>query len=181
MRKRAVTLDELIKIIEQSQQHRFLYHFSDESNFNSIDQKGLVSKATMRAENWWPDAPGGNALSWSLDTHRGIDPYVSLCMTTNHSMKFVAERDGRLKNARYLAISPKVLRIPGARIAFGIANANNVEILPVADALAKLDVEVLYTRTDWSNPAIQLRLRAAEKVEVLIPNAVPRDLIEGIV
>jgi hypothetical protein len=175
-----MTLDELIEIIEKSPQHRYLYHFSDEANFNSIGKKGLISKATMRDENWWPDAPGGNALSWSLDTHRGIDPYVSLCFTTNHSMKFIAERDGRLKNARYLAISPKVLKIPETKIAFGVANANNVEILPVVEALEKLDVEVIYTRTNWSDPAIYQRLVAAEKFEILIPNAVPLDLIEGV-
>ncbi len=176
-----MTLDEFIETIEKSQQHRYLYHFSDEANFNSIDKKGLVSKATMRDEEWWPDAPGGNALSWSLDTYRGIDPYVSLCFTTNHSMKFIAERDGRLKNARYLAISPKVLEIPDTKIAFGVANANNVEILPIEKALEKLDVEVIYTRTNWSDPAIQQRLAAAEKFEILIPNAVPRSLIEGVV
>lgn len=176
-----MTIDELIGIIEKSQQHRFVYHFSDEANFNSIGGKGLVSKETMRAENWWPDAPGGNELSWSLDTHRGIDPYVSLCFTTNHSMKFIAERDGRLKSARYLAVSPKVLKIPGTKIAFGIANANDVEILPIEEALESLDIEVLYTRTNWSDPAVQDRLRAAERLEILIPNAVPRDLIEGIV
>ncbi len=176
-----MTLDELIDTIEKSRQHHFLYHFSDEANFNSIGGRGLISKETMKAEGWWPDAPGGNTLSWSLDTHRGIDPYVSLCLTTNHSMKFIAERDGRLKNARYLAISPKVLKTPGTRIAFGIANGNDVEILPIEEALEKLDVEVLYSRTNWSDPTIQQRLRAAEKLEVLIPNAVPRNLIEGIV
>lgn len=175
-----MTLDELIKIIKKSQQHRFLYHFSDEANFNSISEKGLVSKETMRAQNWWPDAPGGNELSWSLDTNRGIDPYVSLCFTTNHSMKFIAERDGRLKNARYLAISPKVLEIAGTKIAFGIANANDVKILPVKDAIEELDIEVIYSRTNWSDPAIQQRLNAAEKFEVLIPHAVPRNLIKGI-
>ena len=172
-----MTLDQLIDTIEKSKQHRFLYHFTDEANFNSIDQRGLVSKELMRKEGWWPDAPGGNSLSWSLDTNRGVDPYVSLCMTTNHSMKFVAERDGRLKSARYLAISPSVLNTPGTKIAFGIANANGVEILPIAEALEKLDVEVLYARTNWSDPAIQLRLRVAEKFEILVPNVVPRNLI----
>jgi len=175
-----MTLDKLIEIIGKSHQHRFLYHFSDEANFTSINEKGLISKATMRAEGWWPDAPGGNQLSWTLDTKHGIDPYVSLCFTTNHSMKFIAERDGRLKSARYLAISPNILKTPGTKIAFGIANANNVEILPIEEAIEKLDIEVIYSRTNWSDPAVQQRLSAAEKFEVLVPHAVPRNLIEGI-
>jgi hypothetical protein len=94
-------------------------------------------------------------------------------------MKFLAHQAGRLPNPRYLVIQPEVLEIPGTRIALGVANANDVEILPVADAIDRLDVEVLYTRTDWKDPAINLRLRAAEKFEVLIPDAVPRALITG--
>ncbi|MDE0412180.1 MAG: hypothetical protein OXI37_08215 [Gammaproteobacteria bacterium] len=50
----------------------------------------------------------------------------------------------------------------------------------MSDAIPQLDTEVLYSRTDWSNPEIQNRLQAAEKLEVLVPNAVPRELIVGV-
>lgn len=176
-----MNIDELVAAITKSTQHRYLYHFTDTSNFPSIGTKGLVSKAQMRKEGWWPDATGGNQLSWDLDSHRGIDKYVSLCMTKNHPMKYLAQKDGRLPEPRYLAIEPEILKIPGIRIAFGVANSNDVEILPVEDAIAKLDVEVLYTRTDWSSAEIQQRLSAAEKLEVLVPDLVPRKLIAGIV
>lgn len=177
-REPCMTVDELIDKIKKSSQHRYLYHFTDEANFPSISANGLLSKARMREEGWWPPlATGGNALSHDLDSHRGIDPYVSLCMTRNHRMKFLAQRDGRLPNPRYLGIHPEVLKIEGTRIAFGIANANDVEILPVEEAVQKLDVEVLYDRTNWSDPTVQLRLQAAEKFEVLVPNSVPIDLI----
>lgn len=172
--------DQLVSYIKRSVQHRTLYHFTDESNFPSIDARGLLSKETMRQEGWWPHATGGNELSRQLDTKCGIDPYVSLCMTINHRMKYLAQRDGRLPNPRYLKISPNVLTIPGTRIAFGIANSNGVDILPVAEAIDRLDIEVLYTRTDWSDPEVQSRLQEAEKFEVLVPNAVPRKMIVGI-
>lgn len=118
-------------------------------------------------------------MSWDLDLARGIDPYVSLCMTRNHRMKYVAEQDGRLTDAVYLGIDPQVLKTPGVMIAFGVANANDVRILPLEEAIAALDVEVLYNRTDWSDPAIQARLSTAEKFEVLVPHSVPRPLIAG--
>ncbi|NQU47745.1 MAG: DUF4433 domain-containing protein [Planctomycetes bacterium] len=175
-----MTVEELIQFIKASTQHKTIYHFTDEANFPSITQHGILSKEQLRTRELWPPpATGGNELSWRLDQHRGIDPHVSLCLTRNHGMKFLAHQEGRLPNPRYLAIQPEVLQIPGARIALGVANANNVEILPVADAVDRMDVEVLYTRTDWKDPAIYLRLRAAEKFEVLIPNVVPRDLILG--
>jgi hypothetical protein len=176
-----MSIDSLIEIINGSTQHRFLYHFTDEANFLSIAQKGLVSKARMREEGWWPLATGGNQLSHDLDTVRGIDAYISLCFTQNHPMKYVAQVDGRLPNSRYLKIKPEALRIPGAQIAFGIANATDTVILPLTEALSHLDTEVIYRRTNWSDPSVQQRLRVAEKFEILIPHNIPRNLIEGII
>ena len=176
-----MTVDELIDIIKKSNRHNYLYHFTDEANFPSISAKGLLSKERMRQEGWWPPlATGGNALSHNLDTFRGIDPYVSLCMTRKHRMEFMAQKDGRLPNPRYLGIHPEVLKIEGTRLAFGVANANDVEILPIEEAVKKLDAEVLYERTKWSDPAVQQRLQAAEKLEVLVPDSVPLDLIAGV-
>lgn len=173
-----MTVEGLIAHIAASPQHKYLYHFTDESNFPSIANLGLLSKEQLRARGLWPlKAAGGNELSWHLDVQRGIDPYVSLCMTQNHGMKFVAHQAGRLPNPRYLLIKPDVLRIPGVRVAFGIANANDVQILPLDEAVDRLDLEVLYSRTNWGDPEVNARLRAAEKFEVLIPSAVPRDLI----
>ncbi|CAN7589232.1 DUF4433 domain-containing protein [Bosea sp. LjRoot90] len=173
-----MTLDELIRLIDNSAQHKHLYHFTDESNLPGILQLGILSKQQLRARGLWPPpAPGGNELSRNLDLQRGIDPYVSLCMTRNHGMRYRAGQEGRQNNSFYLGISSEVLRIPGARIAFGVANANGVVNLPVAEALDQLDAEVIYTRMEWKNPEINARLRAAEKFEVLVPNSVPRNLV----
>lgn len=175
-----MTIEQLLGIIAASTQHRALYHFTDEANFPSITEHGILSKEQLRQRGLWPPkATGGNQLSWDLDIHRGIDPYVSLCMTRNHGMKFLAHQDGRLPNPRYLAIRPEVLLIPGTKIALGVANANDVAILPASEAIDRLDIEVVYSRTDWKDPAIYSRLRAAEKFEVLIPNAVPHNFITG--
>ncbi len=174
-------IEEFIAHIKRSPQHRYLYHFSDESNFDSINRLGLVSKERMRAEGWWPTTTGGNDWSHTQDTARGIDPYVSLCFTSNHPMKFVAHNEGRLPSPRYLAINPDVLLVPGVRIAFGVANANDTVILPLNEALAQIDIEVIYSRTDWSDPTVNARLRAAEKMEILVPHGVERAMIAGIV
>ena len=176
-----MSVDDLIGKIKRSPQHNYVYHFTDEANFPSISKNGLLSKKRMKDEGWWPPlATGGNGLSHSLDTHRGIDRYVSLCLTRNHRMKFLAQKDGRLPNPRYLGIHPEVLKTVGTKIAFGIANSNEVEILPIEDGLEKLDVEVLYSRTNWSDPEVQQRLQIAEKIEILVPGEVPRSLVAGI-
>ena len=175
-----MTIDELIAHINASPQHKHLYHFTDESNLETIAEKGLLSKSQMRAEGWWPATTGGNQLSHQLDDYRGISDYVSLCFTRNHPMKFLANQDGRLPSPRYLGITTEVLRVPGVRVAFGVANANETIILDLADAIAQIDIEVIYSRTDWRDPQVQARLRAAEKMELLVPNGVPRPLIAGL-
>lgn len=65
-------------------------------------------------------------------------------------------------------------------MAFGIANSNDVEIIPLPEAIDQLDFEVLYTRTNWFDPEIQDRLRKVEKYEILVPDCVPRKLIKVI-
>lgn len=174
-----MNLDELIQKIKNNKKHHFLYHFTDEVNLPSISNHGLLSKKYMRSKNLWPLATGGNTLSHDLDKIRDIDSYVSLCMTRDHSMEYMAKKDGRLHNSVYLAISPEVLKIKETLVAFGIANSNNVEILPIEDAIMKLDTEVIYDYTDWSDPLIQQRLRAAKKIEILVKNCVPLGLIAG--
>jgi hypothetical protein len=173
-----MSVADFISLILSSKVHTTLYHFTDSENLPSIQKHGLLSKKMLRHLGMWPlKYTGGDQLSHQLDEFRGIDSYVSLCFTRNHPMKLRAESDGRLPNACFVAVKPDVLQIPGVRIAFGIANSNNVNIMPIEDALPELDVEVLYSRTDWHNELIQRRLQAAEKLEVLVPDLVPADYI----
>lgn len=124
-----------------------------------------------------PTRPGGNDLSHRLDENRGISDYVSLCLTQKHPMEHVARNDGRIPDPRYLRIDTCVLDIPGVRFAFGVANASETRIVDLVAALPDVDTEVLYKQMDWHDPEIQLRLRAAEKYEILIPGCVPVQMI----
>ena len=176
-----MTVDELIELILRSPQHNHVYHFTDSSNFETINERGLLSKAIMQSEGWWPQKTGGNQLSHEQDTKRGIYSCVSLCFTSDHPMEYVARNDGRLPNSRYLKISPFVLKLLEVRIALGVANAADTEILPIEDAIERLDIDVMYRWTDWSSPEINRRLTAAKRYEILVLDTVPRKLIKGVV
>lgn len=77
-----------------------------------------------------------------------------------------------------MGIDPNVLMLPGVKIAFGIANANDTNILNISEAIDLLDFEVLYTRTDWRDTNIYARLKKVEKMEILVPNFVPLEMIK---
>jgi hypothetical protein len=43
-----------------------------------------------------------------------------------------------------------------------------------------IDFQVLYTQTDWTDPAVLQRLKKAEKCEVLVPQCIPLTHIRNI-
>ena len=67
-----MTINDLVNMIHRSQQCRYLYHFTDESNLPSIAMRGILSKVQIKKERLsWPDASGGNLLSRDLDAQPG--------------------------------------------------------------------------------------------------------------
>jgi hypothetical protein len=48
------------------------------------------------------------------------------------------------------------------------------------EAREMIDYEVLYTKTDWKDPAIRARLTQAEKCEILVPRFIPLELIRNL-
>lgn len=172
-------IDEFSRILAKGHQFTSLFHFTDLANIPSIREHGILSKVEVSRRGIAVACPGGNEWSRDADVLKGIDDFVSLCFTGNHPMCHVAHLDGRIPKPRYIPIHEDVLRIEGVKIAIGIANKSDTELLDVEEGLAKLDMEVLYTRTDWNDPAIQARRQEAEKCEILVPTMVGTELIKG--
>ena len=91
----------------------------------------------------------------------------------DHPMEYKARQDGRIENIFHLRIDPDVIKLPGVMITNDVSNKSGILPQSASDMLDEIDLEVLYNRTDWNGPAIQERLTAAEKSEVLIPGHVP--------
>ena len=93
-------------------------------------------------------------------------------------MVFHAKSKGRLERVVYLRIQPEVLLLPKVMITGNVANQSGVVPGLAREMLDNLDLQVIYERTDWSNPSIQMRLQAAHRCEILIPDHVPAKFIE---
>lgn len=145
------------------------YHFTDTRNLASIRESGLTSTRSQREQQNLAIAPGGN--DWSLDADRrsGMDAYVHLCFFNDHPMEWIARQQGRISQSIFLKISPDVLRVPGALIVDTVSNRSDAVPRPAEDMIRVLDLKVIYTRTDWKDPAVQERLKTAKKYEILIP------------
>lgn len=158
-----------------------LYHFTDRRNLDSIRQLGGLHPYSMLAQKEAAiPAPGGNDWSHDADATNGVDGDVHLCFRNNHPMEHIARQDGRIVDTIFLQIHASVLQWPGVRFTNDVANKAGVTPIPIINAEPMIDFEVLYTRTDWRDPAILARLQQAEKCEVLVPHIIPLALIRNI-
>ena len=157
-----------------------LYHFTDRRNLPLIRELGglhPVAELVKRGVNI--PAPGGNEWSRDADALKGMGRYVHLCFRSNHPMEYLARQDGRIVDSIFLEIHPSVMEFPGVMFTPEVANKAGVEAVPISEAATMIDYPVLYTRMDWTDPAIQERLKAAEKSEVLVPAFIPLALIRN--
>lgn len=158
-----------------------LYHFTDRRNLPLIRQHGgLYPLAKLRKKKIEVPAPGGNDWSRDADGMKGMDEYVHLCFRNTHPMEYVARQAGRIEDTIFLQIHADVLLWDGVKFTADVSNKSGVEIHTMDEARKIIDFEVLYTRTDWTDPEIQRRLQQSEKYEILVPKKIPLDLIRNL-
>jgi ssDNA thymidine ADP-ribosyltransferase, DarT len=155
------------------------FHFTDTRNLPFIREHGLLPMRTL-AERGIAAFPGGNTWSLDADQRSGMDAYVHLCFFREHPMEWLARQDGRIQESRFLKVSPRVLDRPGALITDGVSNKATVAPKPADEMIAKLDLEVIYTRTDWKDPKVQARLKAARLCEILVPGGIGPEMIRNL-
>lgn len=155
-----------------------IWHFTDHSNLQSIiKHNGLLSLAETKKRGIVIPAAGGNQWSHDADGRKGVDQYVHLYFLDDHPMLFRAKEDKRITNPVWLKISLDVLDIQGVRYTADVSNKTGIQLLNADQAKEHLDLEVMFSRTDWRDPEIKERRKIALKSEVLIPNFIPINLI----
>lgn len=136
--------------------------------------------ATLRELGIEVPAPGGNQWSHDADSMFGMDDFVHLCFRATHPMEYVARQEGRIVDSIFLQVHADVLYFDGVRFTPDVSNKSGVPTYSIEEAKDVIDYEVLYTRTNWSDPAIQDRLQRAEKAEILVPQPIPLELIRNL-
>lgn len=169
-----MAIDTLVKI-------PLLYHFTDRRNIPLIKEMGgLCPLSQLEQKGVKVPAPGGNKWSRDADAPKGMGNYVHLCFRNAHPMEYIARQDGRISDTIFLQVHPSVMQFEGVRFTNDVANKAGVESVPISEAEALIDFEILYTRTDWKDPEIKARLLQAEKYEVLVPHNIPLPYIRNI-
>jgi hypothetical protein len=157
-----------------------LYHFTDVRNLPSIkDNGGIFSRRELARQKISVTAPGGNEWSQDADKMYGIDDYVHLCFASSHPMEYVARSNGHIGETKFLKISTDILDTKGIMFSPGVANRRDIPILDFSQACtdASHDFEILLTKQDFKDPAVQKRLQPARKYELLVPSRIPLAMI----
>jgi hypothetical protein len=162
-----------------SKKIKYLYHFTDGSNINSIiDNGGLYSWYYCDQNGIIIPKPGGSQISRDLDMRKNIHNFVRLCFIKNHPMKYVAEKDGRIPNPKVLKISKEV--IYWDRTKYSDINAATERITPnignTINHLKNINFNVFNREYFDLNEKEKMQYQA----EVLVYESIPINYIESI-
>ena len=141
---------------------------------------GLYPLSDLESRGINIPAPGSDESSREVDRRRNLHRYVHLCFKGNHPMEFVARQEGRIGDTIFLQVHASVIQWEGVLFVPGMANTNGIGFHSMEQARSMIDFEVLYSRTNWSDYQVQQRLQAAEKYEILVPRAIPLELIRNL-
>lgn len=157
-----------------------IWHFTDKSNLDSIkEQGGILSLGELEERGIDIPTPGGNDWSHQADKSKKLHEYVHAAFLDDHPMLFRAKQDERIQEAIWLKIDTSILLNDAVRYCTDVSNKTGVEVITADEAVERIDFQVLFTRTDWTDQEIQQRRQAALKSEILIPTMIPIDMILG--
>ena len=156
-----------------------LYHFTDTRNLPLMREHGGIFSTARLREMGVHFHPGGNQWSLDQDERFGMDRFVHLCFAVDHPMEHWARERGDMLVAIYLYIDRSILHEPGVAFAPDVANGVDLQTCSIEEARGRIDYDILYTRTNWKDPAIQAKRQAAERCEILVPDHVPMRFIQN--
>ncbi len=170
-----------IKAILQHYGINSIWHFTDLSNLESIKKHGVLSLRNIINSRIDVACYGANELSHNLDVSKGLDQFVHLSFIKEHPMQYVKTKSGEIPNPVWLEIDASVLFKNRSIFSKQVANKSGAKLYGNINDLAKyIDLDVLWSRTDWSNPQIQQRRKEAKYGEIMIQNKINIQDIVGI-
>jgi hypothetical protein len=158
-----------------------IWHFTDISNIQSIEKHGILSLRNLINSRIDVACYWANELSHSLDISKGLDLFVHLSFIKEHPMQYVKTKNGDIPNPVWLEIDANVLFKNKSIFSDSVANKNETRIYGNIDDLAKyIDLDVLWSRTNWKDPKIQQRRKDAKYREIMIKNQIEIKDILGV-
>jgi len=149
-----------------------IWHFTDLSNLESIEENGVLSLRNLIKKKIDVSCYGADNLSHNLDRRYGLDKYVHLSFIKEHPMQYVKTRDGDIPNPIWLEIDASILFNSDSMFSDQVANKTDAKIYDIEELAEHIDLDVLWGRTDWKDSKIQQRRRSAKYGEIMIKDEI---------
>jgi len=149
-----------------------IWHFTDLSNIQSIQKYGVLSLRNLINNKIDVSCYGANELSHRLDISKGLDQFIHLSFVKEHPMQYIKAKNGEIPNPVWLEIDAKILFRNNSIFSDSVANKNGAKIYDINDLSKYIDLDVLWSRTDWRDPEIQQRRKVAKYGEIMIKDKI---------
>lgn len=163
---------------------REVYFITDIRNLGSILDLGLLCHQVAESRGAISIANRDVQARRALKIVNGLPlhAYVCLYLNARNAMLFEVTHRWRPPRVVVLRISPAVLDLPGTMVSDRNAASSRASFWPASEGLERLD-ERLVMASGWnvSNPLDKQLRKEIAQAEVLVPIAVPSELILGVV
>ena len=149
---------------------RYLYHFTDITNLDSIRKTGLMSASSLM-ERSIPSKMNSDELSRKLDERAGLQNYVRLSFCSKNPMMYTCTNQARISQPVMLRIKLEVVSRPG--VLFSDCNATRQDAI-ISGFPDVVRYEVVQAKNMFAVPEL---LRKYYQAEVLVPSPVPPHLL----
>jgi hypothetical protein len=161
----------------QAEHINSLYHFTDQKNWESIQQEGgLYSWYSCEEKGIKIKRPGGGNLSRRLDLSKGLEDYVRLSFVKDHPMMYIAKKEGRIKKPLLLYVDPEVITLKGTRFSRVNATRNGASKGKSIKQFKKIRFDLLkssYFNLDYSK-------RPFYQAEVMVKTFLPIEYVKKV-
>lgn len=163
-------------ILEDNRINTF-YHFTDESNLPSIDKYGaLFSLKYLNENKILISKSGGSEKSKTIDYNLGLAGYIRLSFVKDHPMRFVAIKEGRIRNPFILEIDSDLLLTLPSKFTKINAASSKTKIFGDAKNFSKLEFDIFKKNYFDLNENQKKKYQA----EILIPERIEKRFIKKI-
>jgi len=142
-----------------------IWHFTDESNLDSIEKYGLLSLDLLTQQKVYVSCYGGDELSHSLDRRKGLDKFVHLAIIKDHPMQYIKVKNGIIKNPIWLEIDTSILFENESGCCNQLANASSAQCYNIEYLDKVIDLQKLLNNPQPRDPIKRAQLIVANKID----------------
>ena len=139
-----------------------IFHFTDESNLESIMTYGLQSLHNIESKHIEVPKFGADSLSHDLDAYYGLDKFVHLSFVKDHPMYHVSKRRSSITNPIWIEYDISLLLEDATIFSNQVANCKNTELFTINKLFENIDFTSLSNYNDFQKG------KEARKAEIMV-------------